>query len=73
MYKCIYNQDSAAEEKKEEEAVVHEDNEWGICLVDEDVQDKQEDASTPELTTGVRLAYTVPKQKEQQVGLSMDV
>lgn len=44
---------------------MHEDNEWGICLVDEDLQDKQEDASGPELAHGVRLAYTVPKQQQE--------
>lgn len=43
--------------------MIHEDNEWGISLVDEDVQDKQEDQTAPELTQGVRLAYTIPKQQ----------
>ena len=35
--------------------VIHEDNEWGISLVDEDVADDANDAS--EVAKGVRLAY----------------
>ena len=36
--------------------VLHEENEWGISLVDEDQPDVQENTSA-EITTGVRLAY----------------
>ena len=35
---------------------MHEENEWGISLVDEDQPDVQENTSA-EITTGVRLAY----------------
>ncbi|OQR80049.1 ubiquitin modifier-activating enzyme 5-like [Tropilaelaps mercedesae] len=49
-----------------EEVVVHEDNEWGICLIAEDIQDKQEDASASQLTKGVKFAYAVPKKPQEQ-------
>lgn len=55
----------AASAPTEQEVIVHENNEWGICLVDEDVEDKQEDATAPQLTQGVQLAYTVPKQQHE--------
>ncbi|CAH0382373.1 unnamed protein product [Bemisia tabaci] len=41
---------------------VHEDNEWGICLVDETSQDAEpETKNNLELVEGVRAAYTVPE------------
>nr|XP_034175522.1 ubiquitin-like modifier-activating enzyme 5 [Osmia lignaria] len=49
------------EEKKEEivdDKPLHEDNEWGISLVDE--QDGQVDESDRPLSLGVREAYSVP-------------
>lgn len=58
-------QTQAASAPTEQEVIVHENNEWGICLVDEDVEDKQEDATAPQLTQGVQLAYTVPKQQHE--------
>ncbi|KYN40892.1 Ubiquitin-like modifier-activating enzyme 5 [Trachymyrmex septentrionalis] len=41
------------------EKPVHEDNEWGICLVNERSDHSDEEASTLS-TPGVRHAYTVP-------------
>ena len=41
----------------EEEAVVHEDNEWGISLVDEDVGDVGAGGSQ-EVATGISTAYS---------------
>lgn len=55
------------EEQKEE--VVHEDNEWGICLVSETPEEAgKEDAecTVPGLVPGVRLAYTVPKPQQDE-------
>ncbi|XP_037503932.1 ubiquitin-like modifier-activating enzyme 5 [Rhipicephalus sanguineus] len=48
------------EEQKEE--VVHEDNEWGICLVSETPADEESCAknTVPGLAPGIQLAYTVP-------------
>jgi len=67
-YHCLNNQKSFAEKEAERlknqpnvtieepaDEVVHEDNEWGISLVDEDVADDANDAS--EVAKGVRLAY----------------
>ena len=48
----------------EEKAVVHEDNYWGICLVDEDAGEEQ--ASQSVGTAGVSLAYA-PKSREEEV------
>ena len=39
------------------EEVIHEDNEWGISLVDEDVPDDLEEQDANEVAKGVRLAY----------------
>lgn len=53
------------EEPKEE--VVHEDNEWGICLVSETVELGQDDeCNMPDLASGLQLAYTVPKQQKDE-------
>lgn len=48
----------------EEEEVKHEDNEWGITLVDEAKDDDEEDETSPELVAGVQLAYS--KRKPQR-------
>ncbi|KAJ0182824.1 hypothetical protein K1T71_002193 [Dendrolimus kikuchii] len=48
-----------ATEVTEDLAPVHADNEWGICLVDENVPE-EEDSTNLKLTEGVQLAYTVP-------------
>lgn len=44
-----------------EAAVVHEDNDWGICLESEDAGEEQASQSTG--TAGVSLAYA-PKARE---------
>jgi len=41
-----------------EEAVVHEDNDWGITLVDEDAGEQSE--TTQELAPGITAAYDLP-------------
>lgn len=43
-----------------EAPVLHEDNDWGISLVDESVQPSEEESST-HLAHGLRLAYTTPQ------------
>ncbi|KAJ8926838.1 hypothetical protein NQ314_020688 [Rhamnusium bicolor] len=60
-----------AVEAKEEEKPVHEDNEWGISLVEESVDER--DVTVSE---GVTLAYTFPDQssiEECQEATSNDV
>ncbi|XP_077543522.1 ubiquitin-like activating enzyme 5 isoform X1 [Haemaphysalis longicornis] len=55
------------EEQKEE--VVHEDNEWGICLVSETPEEAGKDdaeCTVPGLVPGVKLAYTVPKPQQDE-------
>ncbi|QQP40289.1 Ubiquitin-like modifier-activating enzyme 5, partial [Caligus rogercresseyi] len=47
----------------EEEKVVHEDNEWGISLVDEDCGDAGAQNKT-EVAKGIQLAYEKPKATE---------
>nr|XP_023027943.1 ubiquitin-like modifier-activating enzyme 5 [Leptinotarsa decemlineata] len=47
-----------AVEAKEDEKPLHEDNAWGISLVDESVEDKEE----VDISEGVKLAYTIPTQ-----------
>ncbi|XP_054278166.1 ubiquitin-like modifier-activating enzyme 5 [Macrosteles quadrilineatus] len=53
--------------KQEEKPVVHEDNEWGICLVDETPAEQlQDDAPAVQgLVEGVRAAYSVPQSSTQ--------
>ena len=46
-----------------EVAVVHEDNDWGICLESEDAGEEQ--ASQSVGTAGVSLAYA-PKAREEE-------
>ncbi|CAN7976427.1 unnamed protein product [Ixodes persulcatus] len=56
----------AKEEEKEE--IIHEENEWGICLVsetpEEDGKGDTPEATVPGLVAGVRLAYTVPAPQQ---------
>lgn len=49
--------------KHEEKAVVHEDNEWGICVIDEtpEADMKQDEGQSLGLVKGVRTAYSVPQ------------
>jgi len=42
----------------EEEVIVHEDNDWGISLVDEDSQDPAAEGGAPDLVEGVSQAYS---------------
>ncbi|XP_063993548.1 ubiquitin-like modifier-activating enzyme 5 [Diachasmimorpha longicaudata] len=50
--------------KEVDEAPVHEDNEWGIALVDEAEGDEEEVQSN--LCSGVKQAYTVPSGVEKE-------
>ncbi|XP_021369169.1 ubiquitin-like modifier-activating enzyme 5 isoform X2 [Mizuhopecten yessoensis] len=56
----------AVEEKEEE--VVHDDNPFEIELVSEmtEEESKAAEGETPELTEGLRLAYTTPSQNTQE-------
>lgn len=47
-----------AEEAKEDDQPLHEDNEWGISLVDESLDTGADKIKVAE---GVQLAYTIPK------------
>ncbi len=48
-------------EEEEDESVVHDENAWGISLVDETDPDllKKDDLS---VATGIRVAYTIPER-----------
>ncbi|CAH3024144.1 unnamed protein product [Porites evermanni] len=62
------------EEKVEtpaEEEVKHEDNEWGITLVDEAKGDDEEDEASPDLVAGVQLAYS--KRKPERKVISQEI
>ena len=50
----LKNSPAVEEENKTEEEVVHEDNEWGISLVDEDSPDAKDQS---QLAQGLQLAY----------------
>ncbi|XP_062518796.1 ubiquitin-like modifier-activating enzyme 5 [Corticium candelabrum] len=53
-----------ADEQPEE--VTHESNEWGICLVDETVDEPADvDASVPHLAEGIKVAYTLPDNQQE--------
>ncbi|XP_015592075.1 ubiquitin-like modifier-activating enzyme 5 [Cephus cinctus] len=43
-----------------DEGAIHEDNEWGISLIDE-TESINEGNATSEISTGIKLAYTVPQ------------
>lgn len=47
--------------KAEREEVIHEDNEWGISLVDEAKDDEEEDEASQRLVAGIQYAYSKPK------------
>ncbi|XP_063239203.1 ubiquitin-like modifier-activating enzyme 5 [Bacillus rossius redtenbacheri] len=62
-----------------DQAVVHEDNQWGICLVGDDAPGAEEDDAAPlGLVAGVTTAYTVPapgtgaESQELDTTLSLD-
>nr|CAI5826743.1 unnamed protein product [Callosobruchus analis] len=52
-----YRPPEIAVEAKEDEKPIHEENEWGINLVDESGDNNKEETTVAE---GVRLAYTLP-------------
>lgn len=60
-------------EKKEEE-VVHEDNEWQIELVSETTEEESTSAegTVPELTEGVKVAYTKPAPAQTDDSATVD-
>ncbi|XP_002157346.2 ubiquitin-like modifier-activating enzyme 5 isoform X1 [Hydra vulgaris] len=49
--------------KKEVPVVIHEENNWGISLVDESCN-LREDKQLPKLSEGLQYAYTTPTQTE---------
>ncbi|XP_065656146.1 ubiquitin-like modifier-activating enzyme 5 isoform X2 [Hydra vulgaris] len=49
--------------KKEIPVVIHEENNWGISLVEESC-DLREDKQLPKLSKGLQYAYTTPTQTE---------
>lgn len=49
------------EEEIVEEEIVHEDNEWGISVVDESVPVEDQ---TVEIAKGLKLSYTKPAEEE---------
>lgn len=51
---------------KEDEVVVHEENEWQISLVDEDTQDPEAAGGAPDLVAGVSHAYSRPKPQMEE-------
>ena len=57
---------------EEEEAVVHEDNDWGISLVEEDQGDQSSQASNLNLVKGVEVAYSKPKQSQPEVDTAQE-
>lgn len=63
----------AVKEKKEEE-VVHEDNEWQIELVSETTEEESTSAegTVPELTEGVKVAYTKPAPAQTDDSATVD-
>ncbi|KAM8980438.1 ubiquitin-like modifier-activating enzyme 5 [Sarcophilus harrisii] len=52
--------------ERQEEEILHEDNDWGIELVSEISEEELKDASgpVPDLPEGITVAYTVPKKVE---------
>ncbi|XP_031564378.1 ubiquitin-like modifier-activating enzyme 5 [Actinia tenebrosa] len=62
-----YQEKLAAKPKQEkkdtsiEKEVIHEENEWGISLVNECEGEQLEEDLTPNLVEGVKLAYAKPK------------
>ncbi|XP_004692371.1 PREDICTED: ubiquitin-like modifier-activating enzyme 5 [Condylura cristata] len=68
-----YKKKAAAVPKQEvvqaEEAIVHEDNEWGIELVSEVSEEELKNSSgpVPDLPEGITVAYTIPKKQEDSV------
>ncbi|RZC32097.1 ubiquitin-like modifier-activating enzyme 5, partial [Asbolus verrucosus] len=65
---CLRQEEFAAKPKTQvvesvrEEKPLHDDNEWGISLVDESVENALD---TETVATGVGLAYTIPAKRAQ--------
>jgi len=57
-YKVYLKANPIVEEIKEEVEVVHEDNDWGISLVDESVATEE----NLEVAPGLRMAYSIPER-----------
>nr|CAG4644010.1 EOG090X07G2 [Lepidurus arcticus] len=59
---------------KVEEIVEHisQENEWGICLVDEASGGSENDQVVPGLAQGIQAAYTLPKMDEESVQSQAD-
>ncbi|XP_042188215.1 ubiquitin-like modifier-activating enzyme 5 isoform X1 [Callorhinchus milii] len=57
------------QEVEEEEEVVHDDNEWGIELVSESIDQELKTASAPllDLPEGISLAYTIPEKGDDEI------
>lgn len=65
------------EEVKEETEVVHEDNDWGISLVESDPTNEEVSEETSlNLVPGLKVAYDIPskplKESHQEVELDDD-
>lgn len=56
------------EAAQEEDAIIHEDNEWGIELISE-VSEEELNSSgqVPELPEGITVAYTIPNKQKDSV------
>uniref|UniRef100_A0A0K0FGB3 Ubiquitin-like modifier-activating enzyme 5 n=1 Tax=Strongyloides venezuelensis TaxID=75913 RepID=A0A0K0FGB3_STRVS len=51
--------------EKNDKPVVHEENEWGITLVDESTVNEEKN-SLPTLSSGLTYSYDLPKQKSEE-------
>jgi ubiquitin-like modifier-activating enzyme 5 len=65
------------EEVKEDTEVVHEDNDWGISLVESESNESNEpESNNLNLPSGLKVAYTIPskpmKASHQEVDLDED-
>jgi ubiquitin-like modifier-activating enzyme 5 len=64
--------EQAAQPRKEEvekEVIVHESNEWGICLVDESAPEVEQ---SKEIAPGIRYAYDLPEGNVQQASEAIE-
>ena len=58
------NKNNSEETKITEQEVVHEDNDWGISLVDE--SEEKEESTMPKLAEGLSYAYNVPDANQRK-------
>ncbi|GIY93116.1 ubiquitin-like modifier-activating enzyme 5 [Caerostris extrusa] len=68
----LNKKDEVIVEKVIEKKVVHEDNEWGICLVS-GTDDSEETDSSPEVAKGLKHAYKKPAVIEDDDSNCVDV